>query len=229
METKLLKTAVAMPLAAAGLALAANSADAAILGPGTFDIGGTVTVTGAVGADGAGGTADDLFTFDFGGTTRVDVATGGFSGYEGTTASIQNLVLPPASVAPGGSSFPIEDFLTFNDGDTFTLTAINPPQFQTVTTPGGRVTTFVQYAFDGSVQGQLGLELPAEGIFTSQFTGSSESRLAALVSGQPLRTTYSASFEAVPEPFTIAGSAMAVGFGAMFRKKIKDKQKAKKS
>lgn len=229
MEKRLLKAALTVPLATAGLAIVASSTYAAsITGPGTFNILGSVTVTGDSGADSTPGTADDLFTFDFGGTTTIDSATGGFADYAKTTASIKNLTLPPEPVASGGSVFPVEDFITLDEGDTFTLTAITPPQFTTVTTPQGRETTFVQYSFDGTVASETGSNLPGQGIFTSQFTGSAEFRIGEIIAGQPLTTTYSASFEAVPEPLTMAGAAMAVGFGAAFRKKLKGQLKNKK-
>jgi hypothetical protein len=225
METRLLKAALTVPLATAGLALAAASTQAAsISGPGTFSIFGGVTVTGDAGADGTTGTEDDLFTFDFGDST-VGAATGGFSGYRGASVTVSDLTLPPEPVAPGGSTFPLENFVTLDDGDTFTLTSITPPEFTTVTTPGGSPTTRVDYAFDGIFTSESGNNLPGQGIITSQFTGTADFQIGQIVSGVPLETTYSASFEAVPEPLTIAGAAMAVGFGAAFRKKIKGQSK----
>ena len=231
MEIKLLGTALAVPLAAVGLVLGMNSAEAAsITGPGELSIFGNVVVTGNIGADNTPGTADDLFTFNFGGTTEVgDEAIGGLSDFSGTTASIRTFVLPPANFAPGGSTFPIADFLALDENDSFTLTDITTPTFTTRTTPGGGLTTLVQYSFDGTWTTESGATLPGQGIFTSQFTGSAEDRLAQLVSGTRLVTTYSGSFEAVPEPLTIAGASMAAGFGILFRKKIREKLNAKKN
>jgi hypothetical protein len=225
METKLLKAALVAPLAAAGLALSVNSAEAAALGG--FDLAGGVTVTGSAGADGVAGTADDNVTFAFD-QTRVLTGRGIYSSLRGTEATVQDLTLAPNPPNPNGTSLPFDDFVTLANGDTFTLTAINPPEFTARQTPGGAPTTFVQYSFDGTFESSSGTTFIGEGIFTSQFTGS-VADLPAILAGGGLETSYSASFAAVPEPLTIAGAGMAVGFGTFFRRKIKGKIKAKKN
>jgi hypothetical protein len=224
METKLLGAALAVPLVAIGLIVNTNSAEAAsITGPGTFDILGSVRVSGDAGDPNV--TGDELFSYSFGTTTIVNT-TRGLSEFEGSSATLQPLVLPPSDIVAGGTDFPVNDFLTLDSNDTFTLTTINAPAFQPITTSQGRPATVVTFVGDGFFSTESGDTLPGQVVFTSQFTGSPEARIAALVSGQSLTTTYSASFEAVPEPLTIAGAAMALGFGTVFRQKMK---KAKKS
>jgi hypothetical protein len=225
METKLLGAALAVPLVAIGLVFDTGSAEAAsITGPGNFDILGSVTVSGSAGDPSV--TGDELFTYDFGNNTIIANTSANFSEFEGASAQLQSLVLPPSDVVPGGTTFPVEDFLTFDSNDTFTLTTINAPAFQPITTTGGRPATVVTFVGDGVFETESGDTLPGQVVFTSQFTGTPESRIAALVSGQSLTTTYSASFEAVPEPLTMAGAALALGFGTVFRKKIKNAKKS---
>ncbi|MCU0534122.1 MAG: PEP-CTERM sorting domain-containing protein [Hydrococcus sp. Prado102] len=225
METKLLSTALAVPLVAIGLIINTNSAEAAsITGPGEFGLLGSVRVSGNAGDPDV--TGDELFTYSFGSSTLIVDTTGGFTEYEGASGTLQSLVLPPSNIVSGGSTLPVEDFLTLDSGDTFTLTTLNAPAFQPITTSQGRPATVVTFVGDGNFTTEAGDTLPGQVVFTSQFTGSPEARIAALVSGQSFSTTYSASFEAVPEPLTLAGAAMALGFGTVFRQKIK---KAKKS
>ena len=59
-----------------------------------------------------------------------------------------------------------------------------------------------------------GNEIVADGTFTSQFARGSTGE-----------TTYSASFTTVPEPTTMAGSAIALGAGAFLKRKRAKKQK----
>ncbi|NJP22368.1 MAG: PEP-CTERM sorting domain-containing protein [Hydrococcus sp. CRU_1_1] len=225
METKLLGAALAVPLVAIGLIANTNSAEAAsINGPGTFGLLGSVRVSGNAGDPGV--TGDELFTYSFGRSTLIVDTTDGFSEFEGTSGTLQTLVLPPDNVVPGGTTFPVTDFLSLDSNDTFTLTTINAPEFQAITTTQGRPGTVVTFVGDGFFSTESGDTLPGQVVFTSQFTGAPEERIAALVSGQSLSTPYSASFEAVPEPLTIAGAAMALGFGTVFRKKLKNAKKA---
>jgi hypothetical protein len=225
METKLLGAALAVPLVAIGLIFDTNSAEAAsITGPGTFGLLGSVSVSGSAGDPSV--TGDELFTYRFGSSTLVADTTDGFTEFEGASGSLQTLVLPPNDIVPGGTTFPVEDFLTLDSNDTFTLTTINAPAFQSITTIQGRPATIVTFVGDGFFETESGTTLPGQVVFTSQFTGTPESRIAALVSGQSLSTTYSASFEAVPEPLTMAGAAMALGFGTVFRKKLKNAKKS---
>ncbi|AFY77739.1 MAG: PEP-CTERM sorting domain-containing protein [Hydrococcus sp. C42_A2020_068] len=228
METKLLKAALVAPLAAAGLALSVNSAEAATFSTdlGGFDLGGGVNVTGSLGADGKAGTEDDNVTFSFN-QTRVLTGRGIYSGLSGTEATIKDLTLAPAPLNPQGTVLPLDDFVSLANGETFTLASINAPEFVARPTPGGQPTTFVQYSFDGVFKGSSGTTLIGRGIFTSQFTGTVDD-LPGLLANGGLQTSYSASFAAVPEPLTIAGAGMAVGFGAFFRRKTQGKAKAKK-
>jgi hypothetical protein len=220
METKLLGAALVASMAAGGIAVSADSAGA--VGLGSFDLSGRVLVTGDLG-DGIPGNADDDVDFNFD-SVEVEASRGIFAGLNGTGATIETLSLPPAPINPNGSVLPLEDFVTLDSGDSFTLTTITPPQFTSVVTPNGNNTTFVQYAFDGIAQTSDGQNLIADGIFTAQYTGGVED-LAGILSNGGLETSFSASFEAVPEPFTMMGAGAAIGFGAFFRKRTAKSKK----
>jgi hypothetical protein len=139
METKLLGAALVASMAAGGLAVSADSAGA--VGLGGFDLSGRVLVTGNLG-DGIAGNEDDDVTFSFD-SVEVETSRGIFAGLNGTAATIQDLSLPPAPIKPTGSVLPLEDFVTLDSGDSFTLTTITRPQFTTVPTQSGAATTFV--------------------------------------------------------------------------------------
>jgi hypothetical protein len=220
METKLLGAALVASMAAGGLAVSADSAGA--VGVGGFDLSGRVLVTGDLG-DGIPGNADDDVDFSFD-SVEVETSRGIFAGLNGTGATVDTLSLPPSPINPNGSVLPLEDFVTLDSGDSFTLTTITPPQFTSVVTPNGNNTTFVQYAFDGIAQTSDGQNLIADGIFTAQYTGGVED-LAGILSNGGLETSFSASFEAVPEPFTMMGAGAAIGFGAFFRKRTAKSKK----
>jgi hypothetical protein len=220
METKLLGAALVASMAAGGLAVSADSAGA--VGLGGFDLSGRVLVTGNLG-DGIAGNEDDDVTFSFD-SVEVETSRGIFAGLNGTAATIQDLSLPPAPIKPTGSVLPLEDFVTLDSGDSFTLTTITRPQFTTVPTQSGAATTFVQYAFDGIARTADGQNLVAEGIFTSQFAGGLD-ELPGILANGGLETSMSASFEAVPEPFTMMGAGAAIGFGAFFRKRTAKSKK----
>jgi hypothetical protein len=219
METKLLGAALVASMAAGGLAVSADSAGA--VGLGGFDLSGRALVTGDLG-DGIAGNEDDDVTFSFD-SVEVETSRGIFAGITGSEATIQDLSLPPAPIKPTGSVLPFSEFVTIEGGPTFTLTSITRPVFTNVTTPNGANTTFVQYAFDG-IATSGNQNYVAEGIFTSQFAGGVE-ELPGILADGGLETSFSASFEAVPEPFTMMGAGAAIGFGAFFRKRTAKSKK----
>lgn len=221
METKLLGAALVASMTAGGLAVSADSASAVALGG--FDISGRALVTGTIGADGDAGTADDDVDFSFD-SVEVETSRGIFAGLNGSSATVQTLTLAPNPPNPNGSTLPINDFVTIAGGPTFDLTTITPPVFTSVVTPNGAQTTFVQYAFDGIATTTDNQTLVAEGIFTSQFAGGVD-ELPGILANGGLDTSFSASFEAVPEPFTMMGAGAAIGFGAFFRKRTAKSKK----
>jgi hypothetical protein len=153
-------------------------------------------------------------------------SSGSFVGLQGTAATLTDLTF--ASPPPGV-------FLSFAAAPTLSLSVLSvpggvfssaacgaaPAAGQTCTptgsplsfvnfNAGGRLSSLVSFVVEGTATDASG-SAPITGIFTAQFAGLSyQSVLAALATGS-IVAGYSAAFEVVPEPGTLAlvGAALA--------------------
>jgi PEP-CTERM motif len=154
--------------------------------------------------------------------------TGSFVGLEGTAATLTdlNLAAPPLgsvlltfAAAPTLSltltALPVGPFgsaqcgLAAAAGQTCTPTG-SPLSFANFDTGFG-LSSLVSFAVSGTATDGAGTA-PFTGIFTAQFIGMSyQSVLATLAGGGTVMTSYSASFDVVPEPGTLmlVGAALA--------------------
>jgi hypothetical protein len=201
---------------------------------GTFNIGGTATVTSTTLS-----WVDNNSPFPPQVATIGPGGTGNFSLLGGSTVNITNLTNPPAVVDGAGISPPI-DFIHFNSPLAVGFPDLNlnfiaagifgpgqcatlPPSVgQTCTppNPGGSPFNLVNNPPAGSPQANVtfvfsgvtsdGLE-NWQGIFTSQFTVPYQTVLAQLAAGGSVTNTYSATFTLTPIPE--AGTMSLLGLG----------------
>jgi hypothetical protein len=108
------------------------------------------------------------------------------------------------------SSTVTNPLVTFADTTTFSLKT--PFNVQMVFLPGGGFGAGIE-PFVGTFSGP-GYSGPARGVFTAQ-------KLSAAGG------SYSMTIEAVPEPLTILGTGLALGFGGLFKSKSSKKQSVK--
>ncbi|MBD2385871.1 PEP-CTERM sorting domain-containing protein [Cylindrospermum sp. FACHB-282] len=148
-------------------------------------------------------------------TSVVDTTTtGSFTSLIGTSATVSdvNLVKSGSSSTMGSwtatsytgtASNPLIQFangLKFDINNSFNVLRLATSGFTLAATE----------PFSGTFYNSSGVAV-GNGLFTVNSIGSQGS--------------YSATIEAVPEPFTILGSATALGFGAFLKKKRAEKQK----
>jgi PEP-CTERM motif-containing protein len=188
---------------------------------GTFNLDGTMTLSGT-------GLAPQItFTqnvapFPPNKATIGPGATGSFAALGGTTASIQNVSNPPA--VTGGAGFAPQSFLSFDAAPAlgtlplnFIFAGINSaascgaaPAVGQVCSPANTPFNFQNVPGGGSTLSFVfqGISNPAgstwTGIFTSQFHTPYQTVLATLATGGAVTNTYSATFNVVPEPTSLA-------------------------
>jgi hypothetical protein len=206
MKITLHNAAVSVPLAAASCLAIANSAEAANLAAGSIlNINGSVNVPDQNTFEfydftGFGGeTAENPEPVGQAGEFTVGAGnTGSFEGLEGDTGQILSF--------DRNTDLGTTPLLRLNDLDG-TPQEFFATSFPTTEVGNGTATVQVDGVF------RNGNEIETDGIFTSQFA-----------EGESGETTYSASLETVPEPTTMAGSAMALGLGAFLKRKRANKQ-----
>jgi hypothetical protein len=198
---------------------------------GQFDLVGTVSFD-----------ADDIDWNPAGGgtgnATLIIPVSGAFAGLDGTSAIAKDL---NSAVQPTGVPFLLADFLTFAAEPTFSLdltfiepgqfgsalcgaapaagqicTPLNFPSFNLVNLPSGsRLSSILSFVVRGTASDGVS-DGPFTAVYTAQFVGLSyQSVLATLGSGGTLTTSYSASFEVVPEPGTLALVSAGLGLLAL--------------
>jgi hypothetical protein len=165
----------------------------------------------------------DKITFHAG-TVSPGTTTGSFAGLINTTAVLSNIALSnptPGSPQPGktirnyngtvlgGLSNP-NLFITLANGWKFDITAPFQVEREASNVGGIRALTSIPQLF-GKFYDNTGA-VGATGIFT--------------VNSVRKDGSYSATLVAVPEPFTILGTATALGFGAFLKNKKKKEDKA---
>jgi hypothetical protein len=148
-------------------------------------------------------------------TSLVDnTTTGSFASLIGTSAVISDVNLikagPSVPLGPSFSATPytattVNPFIQFQNGLKFD---INNP-FNVLRASGGGFKVAASQGFSGIFYGN-GVAL-GNGIFTVNVLNTQGS--------------YSATIAAVPEPLTIFGSSMALGFAAFLKRKRAQKQK----
>jgi hypothetical protein len=145
-------------------------------------------------------------------TSIVDnTTTGSFVSLIGTSAVMSDINL--VKTGPSGPLFNAtpytgtvaNPFIQFANGLKFDISN----SFNVLRAAGGGFTLAASQPFLGTFYGN-GVAL-GDGVFTVNALGTQGS--------------YSATIEAVPEPFTILGSATALGFGAFLKRKRAQKQK----
>jgi hypothetical protein len=139
-------------------------------------------------------------------TVELDVtdATGIFGGLQGTAVT---------TVSPAGDLFfdgagnynAVPNFFTFANGITFDLDAGDTDFFG--------MGNAVELALTGTFKSG-----------TSSYLGTGN--FAILTSGAGA-SSFNGTFEAVPEPLTILGTGLALGFGGLFKSKSSKKQSVK--
>ena len=149
-------------------------------------------------------------------------ATGSFSALGGTTVTIQNVSNPPS--VTGGAGFAPQSFLSFDAMSSLGTLQLNfifagldssascgaAPTVGQVCTPTGTPYNFQNTPGGGSTLGFVfqGITNPAgstwTGNFTSQFNVPYQTLLQTLATGGTVSSTYSASFNVVPEPASLA-------------------------
>ena len=223
-----------LSIAIALVASAGTTQAAPIIG--TFDIAGSVTVSGTSLDFGSNGAADGLFS--------ITGATGYFSGYSAGLANagdLRDLSVPPGVVnithfldlllGPRSGFFIDMTFLAPGGGPVCppgapvgaSCTVVGSPLLITRsgTNPNNTTVTmsFTGLATNGADSGI------ASGLFTAQFVGQSPEQLLAIVSsGGTVTTSYSASFgvAAVPEPASMTTALFGIGlmgFGVWRRRR----------
>ncbi len=223
MQNKSLLSGVYFPLSLAiALVASAGTTQAAPI-IGTFDIAGSVTVSGTSLDFGSNGAADGLF-FITGGT-------GYFSGYSAGLANagdLRDLSVPPGVVnvthfvdfllGPRSGFFIDMTFLTPGGGPACppgapvgaSCTVAGSPLL--ITRSGANNTT-VTMSFSGIATNGPDSGF-ASGVFTAQFLGQTpEQLLAVIAAGGTVTTSYSATLgvSATPEPASVATSVMGLG------------------
>jgi hypothetical protein len=158
----------------------------------TLSSGDTVNFTGAASY------SPTTLTFLGQGTVANFTTTGGFAdaGLIGTAVNVSNINIA------GVNSTTTNPFATFANGLKFAVT--NP--FSVITTPQGAFTD-VTALFKGK--------------FYDGSTVVGDGFLTANIFNRAGQGSYSATIAVVPEPFTILGTATALGFGAFLKSKKK--------
>ncbi len=134
----------------------------------------------------------ELNFFDVKVTSVPSAPSGIFEGLADSSVIVKNLTFS----RPSGNYSAVESFLTFTNGVAFDLDAGKIDFFGTRTLTDDPLTGTFRTA-SGDFFGT--------GSFGTSTAGSS--------------TSFAGSAEAVPEPMTILGSAAALGFGALFKKR----------
>jgi hypothetical protein len=165
--------------------------------------------------------------------------SGAFVGLDGTSAIAKDLDL---DVQTPGVPFLLTDFLTFAAAPTLSLdlTGIELGQFCSalcsaapaagqICTPAGSPFNFVNLPSGSGLSSILSFAMsgtasdgvsdgPFTAVYTAQFVGLPyQSVLATIVGGGSLTTSYSASFEVVPEPGTLLLLSAGLGLLALRR------------
>ncbi|MBZ5585424.1 MAG: PEP-CTERM sorting domain-containing protein [Acidobacteriia bacterium] len=216
---------------AAGLVLAAGvlgvpAAISAATLSGTFNLDGTITVTGNT------ITWQDNAAVPNKATIAATGATGSFAGLGNTEVTIQNLVNPPDVV--GGAGFAATPFISFDANPALPVLDINfifpgpyssaacsaapaPGQTCTPSNPGGSPFGLSNLGSGGVVTGSTAAfafsGVTSDGLstwkgnFTSQFNDPYQTVLAGLATNGSVTNTYSGTFlvsvtPRVPEPST---------------------------
>jgi hypothetical protein len=172
------------------------------------------------------------------GSAMVIAPTSGvFIGLQGTTAVQKDL---NSALQPTGVPFLLADFLTFVAAPTLSLdlTFIEPGEFGSancatapaagqICTPTGSPFNFVNLASGSGLSSIVSFAVGGtasdgvsdgafRGVYTAQFVGLSyQSLLATFGSGGSVTTSYSGSFEVVPEPGTFGLVGAALGLLAL--------------
>jgi energy-converting hydrogenase Eha subunit E len=211
----------------AAVAIALVASESALAVPiGQFNVVGTVRFD-----------TDDIDWAPAGGGTGnamvIAPTSGAFIALPGTNAVQKDL---NSALQPTGVSLLLADFLTFAAAPTLSLdlTFIEPGVFGSascaavpaagqVCTPTGSPFNFVNLASGSSLSFAVSgtasdgvSDGPFTGIYTAQFVGLSyQSVLATFANGGSVTTSYSGSFEVVPEPGTFGLLGAALGLLAL--------------
>jgi hypothetical protein len=190
--------------------------------------------------------SDDIDWIPVGGGTGsarvIQPVSGPFVAVPGDSATVKDLDL---TVLTPGSSFLLADFLTFPGTAaayiSLDLTYIEPGQFGSALcgaapaagqtcTPTGSAFNFVNLPSGSGLSSILSFVVsgtasdgegdgPFTAVYTAQFAGLSyQSVLATLGAGGSLTSSYSASFEVVPEPGTLLLVSAGLGLLALRRR-----------
>lgn len=162
----------------------------------------TDTVAMSGNANFIGSTNEVEFSDVFVESDDVD-ATGIFDGLEGKEVTVKNILFTPIANTFFANYSAVDDFLTFDNGIVFDLDA---------------------GVADGFVPNSIATEFNFTGkFFTAGGSHVGDGNFAVLSSGDSTSFNLTASTE-VPEPLTILGSGLALGFGAMFKRQRSKKE-----
>jgi hypothetical protein len=180
---------------------------------------GTVQITGdAIYVDNPAGQDDFLDLSGFGISFTSPVTAGVLTGLNGPLASIANINLGDVSVVPNTTYNAISTlanpFVAFSDANSTTFSLQNPFLVNLAFLSDGSIGAAIQ-PFTGTFSSSGGYSGPARAVFTAQ-------EFAAGGGG-----SYSMTIQAVPEPLTILGTGLALGFGGLFKSKSSKKQSVK--
>jgi hypothetical protein len=163
-------------------------------------------------------------------TVTTTGTTGSFTQFIGTNNGSNDqggfiFSVPPVTPAPGVGAGNLLLDLGDQDGlKTFHLNSISAPVFQQILS-----NVSASIGITGIFVDEFGNQTKGSGIFTTQFTGTTIAQVVNTIQTQGfIQNSYSGStlaVQAVPEPFTMAGSALALGAMGYFKRK----QSAKKA